>query len=257
VSNCINQHAEVFRDVFVNHTGKKKLVVKTASVFNWNHLLELMNQRIDENVKSDLGLEPTFTTTTRVTQSVAALTKMASFKKYFTYGWVMCCGIPTVDLTGTLEDWLQLREKVSKVTKLITSQDHMVNWSKHVMALLDRLIQTYQVGNGILPNRLQQFWSRIVTFVPYGSGSQRYISGWCKVLLPGNQYDQFPEHCHVQEEWDVLAADPPAGEAELNDHGLEYDLYCMSGFVGMQIVDGFVQPQLGYTVHAVKKELVS
>lgn len=281
VSNCINDHSEEYRDVFVNHAGKKKLVVKVATppgVFNWDQLLDLMSGLIDENVKSSLGLEPSFSTTTRLSKSVAALTKMASFKKYFSYGFMMCCGIRAVDLTGTLNDWLMLREKVGHATGLMTSKGHMVNWSTHVLVLIDRLIETYQVGDGVLSNDLKTFWSRIVTYVPYGSGGERYISGWIKFLVPGDQYDKFPEKCNlldvhsaeperirnyyawqdIMKAWAGMTFDAPNSytfaEAELNDHGMVYDLYCMSGFVGMQILNGFVQPQLGYTVHATKKD---
>lgn len=281
ISTCINDHSEEYRDVFVNHAGKKKLVVKVLTppgVFNWDQLLDLMSGLIDENVKSSLGLEPSFSTTTRISKSVAALTKMASFKKYFSYGFMMCCGIRAVDLTGTLDDWLMLRQKVGYATGLMTSKGHMVNWSKHVFALIDRLIETYRVGDGVLSDDLKTFWSRIVTYVPYGSGGERYISGWIKLLVPGDQYDRFPEKCNLldvhssepertrdyygwqdlMKAWAGMTFDAPKShtfvEAELNDHGLVYDLYCVSGFVGMQIVDGFVQPQLGYAVHATKKD---
>lgn len=281
VSNCINDFSEEYRDVFVNHVGKKNLVVKVDTppgVFNWEQLLDLMSSLIDKNVKSSLGLEPNFSTTTRLSKSVAALTKMASFKKYFSYGFMMSCGLRAVDLTGTLDDWLMLRKKISAATTLMTSKGHMINWSKHLLVLVDRLIDTYHVGNGVLSDDLKTFWSRIVTYVPYGSGGERYTSGWIKILVPGDQYDKFPEKCNLLDvnsvtpakteciyEWrDLMKAwagmtfTAPKSctfvEAELNDHGLVYDLYCMSGFVGMQILDGFIQPQLGYTVHAVKKD---
>jgi hypothetical protein len=131
----------------------------------------------------------------------------------------------------------------------------------------------------VLSDDLKTFWSRIVTYVPYGSGGERYISGWIKLLVPGDQYDRFPEKCNLldvhssepertrgdyygwqdlMKAWAGMTFDAPKShtfvEAELNDHGLVYDLYCISGFVGMQIVDGFVQPQLGYAVHATKKD---
>ena len=65
----------------------------------------------------------------------------------------------------------------------------MVNWSKHFIAVIDRLIETLSLPSAGTPNErskdLEMFWSRIVTYVPHGSGGQKYISGWARVLVPG------------------------------------------------------------------------
>lgn len=288
VAKCINANSEKYRAVFVNHAGKKKLVVKMKSppgVWPWTDFLDAMSAKIDENVKTSLGLESTFSSSTQVTQNVATLMKMCAFKSYFAYGWMMCCGIRKVELTGTLEDWLSLREKVARCAEIFTSRGDMVNWSKHYLTILDRLIETYQSSSdgsvkgsqASLPNHLKTFWSRIVTYVPYGSGGQKYISGWARVLVPGDGYNGYPETLNLlnpassppdqsgdyygwqdkMKAWAQICSDADETlsyvEIEANDHGHVYDCYATTGFVGWEKDGDFSSPTLGYVLHAVPK----
>jgi hypothetical protein len=89
VSQHVNDNAEKYRSVFVNHLGKKKLVVETDgdSSTAWPRLLDLMSDLIDKNVKSSLNLESDFSVSNRVTKNVATIMKMATFKQYFSYGF--------------------------------------------------------------------------------------------------------------------------------------------------------------------------
>lgn len=299
VVKCLNDNAEKYRDVFVNHQGKKKLVVKAdcpPGQFDWSTLIETMSTMIDQNVKSGLGLEPEFTTTTPTIKTVGQLMKMSAFKQYFSYGFEMACGIRNVDLTGTLDDWLKLREKVTKCAEIFTKRGNLVNWSKHFLTVVDRLIETFnsdvaeEKAGGIMgyfgsvkksskiSDKLAQFWARIVTYVPHGSGGQRYISGWAKVLVPGDQYDNFPEKLNLldlsskaptpgndrytwqdkMKKWAQLCEEPSPGlsyvGAELNDNGLVYDFLCTMGHLGWKLNDNFTEATLSYVVHAMPKD---
>jgi hypothetical protein len=256
-----------------------------------------MSALIDKNVKSGLGLESTFSTSTPTTAAVANLMKMCSFKKYFAYGFMYCCGVRKVDLTGSESDWVMLRAKVAKCAQIFTSRGNLVNWSKHFLAVIDKLIETYRIGAAAviktdggstmttktptpsLNKDLETFWSRIITYVPYGSGGQEYVSGWARVLFPGDKYDTFPDKLNLLDsssvapvghssrdydwqdrmaDWAQLVKSVPDAlnsvEAELNDHGLVYGLYCTMGHVGYSVTDGFASGELGYVVHAVPKD---
>lgn len=290
VVQCINDNSEKYRDVFVSHQGKKKLVIVANTPpgkFNWGDLVSMMSDKIDESVKTSLGLESDFTTSTPVTKAVSDMMKMAAFKSYFSYGMMMMCGIRKVDLTGTLEDWLKLRGKIVKCGDIFTSRGDMVNWSNHFLKVLDMIIETYKasdVGSGVvgmnpLPRHLVKFWSRIVTYVPYGSGGQKYVSGWAKVLVPGTNYNKFPEklnlldndatppsrekvdrykYQNICKEWYQLCEDAPVGvsrvEAELNDYGMVYDFCCTVGHLGWQLDGDFACGEMGYVVHAIAKD---
>lgn len=273
VATCISEHSEDYRDVFVNHSGKKKLqVVLNATTFDPHLLTDMMSELVNENVKSSLNLEPNFSTTTRLSKTIGNLTKMATFKKYFSYGFMLGCGIRSVDLEGTLEDWLMLKTQVTQALNLIKEKGHMVNWSNHMLTVINNLIETYRNDMG---EDLENFWSRIITYVPYGSGRQSYTSGWINVFFPGSNYDKFPEKLNLldsssnpppkkngnyyewQDEmknWAQLTDKPPKSysilQAELNDHGVLSNLYCKSGFMGFTVHETFVSPVLGYSIHS-------
>lgn len=281
IVQCVNDNSEKYRGVFVNHQGKKKLVVESDSL-DFTNLLSLLSDKIDENVETSLGLESTFTTSTTITRSTATLMKMATFKAYFEYGLVLGCGIRACDLTGTFADWVSLRAKVSRCLALFMSKGDLENWGSHFLFILNKLIDTY---SGTVDD---QFWSRVITYVPYGSGGQKYISGWAKVLFPGDSYNKYPKtlnlldstskepvrggDCYAYQdrlkEWAQLCGNVSDGttqvEAELNDNGTVFDLHCTVGFIGWKVVNNIAQAELGnynvaqaelgYFVHSIPKD---
>ena len=283
VSQCVCDHAEELREVFVNHEGKKKLVIKASTPpgqFDWSMLTGMMSKKIDENIKTSLGLEPKFSTTTRVTRTAGDLTKMTTFKEYFSYGMMLSCGIRSVDLAGTLEDWQQLRAQIANAAETFASKNLMVNWFKHVITIVDRMIATYECD--LITPELEEFWSRIVNRVRYGSGGQSWVSGWSRVLVPGSNYNKFPavlnvltdqpvpkptKGCYgfqdVEKAWWQLCGNPSGStvdvNVELNDHGLVYDLVNTVGHVGYSYADGYFAPVIGYytTAAILKKPVVT
>ncbi|KAJ3131400.1 hypothetical protein HK100_006394 [Physocladia obscura] len=208
VCSCVNDHSEELRDVFMAHQGRLSLIVEDY-ILNWHELLGKMEALIDQNVKTVLDLQSDFSTTA-TTRTTATLMKMATMSKYFRYGIRLGCGIRAVDLIGNIADWRKLRNKVKAVADLISAKGYMVNWFKHILAVIDRLIATYESVTPISPD-LATFWSRIVIFVPYGSGSQKYLSGWSQVLFPGATYDQFPEYLNLL---DAASVQPTGFECE-------------------------------------------
>jgi len=275
VSACINDHSEQLRDVFINHQGKKKLEVVAN---RWDELMGLMSEKIDENVKSELKLEHTFSTSGPIESFVGTITKMATFKKYFSYSFTLMCGIPFVDLTGSLDDWLNLRAKIKHVEEIFTSRGFMANWFKHLNVVVDRLIETYECKE--VSQDLETFWARIVNYVPYGSGGQEYISGWIKVLMPGDEYGKFPNELPILDskskkpgrneynsiyewkdalkEWSKLCSKAPTSvltvDADLDDNGTNYDIVCNTGHVGFHLENDIIVPDLGYFIHGTLKK---
>lgn len=288
VCQCVNDHAKKYRSVFVNHSGRKQLIVKTVKGpegIVWSDEFNAMSRLIDAEVKTKLDLESDFSTSTDVHRAVGSLMKMATFKKYFAYGWELSCGIRAVDLTGTPADWNALRAKVVKCAHTFTSRGNMVNWSKHFIAVIDRLIETLSLPSAGTPSErskdLEMFWSRIVTYVPHGSGGQKYISGWARVLVPGSEYDEFPEHLNLfdarppprrsdgyyewqskMKEWAQVCADGnqwASGltrvEATVDDNGHLYDFLQTVGYLGWVVdANGFAEGRLGYVSHASPPE---
>src|SRR5205823_3468835 len=122
-ANYVNYHAEEMRDCFVTHDGKKELIVvidnNSMTTDNWSNIISQFSKIIDDSTVGEVRdwIEPKFTTTTENDSLIARVALMATVKNYFNFGGLMCCGIPEVELMGTLNDWQQLRLKVDKLAK--------------------------------------------------------------------------------------------------------------------------------------------
>jgi hypothetical protein len=273
VSTCMSDHAEDYRAKFVNHEGKKELVVALNGSLEANHseFISIFDYLIDKEVKVDLGLNHNFTTSTPVIRTTSAIIKMATYKEYFECKFICMCGIRNIRLQGTLQDWQHLKEKVINASRIIDK--HMINWFKHIIYIIDRMIETYQLGDNITDD-LRVFWNRIISLIPLGSGSDVEVSGWIKVLLTGVHYDKIPEVLPVLDskskapyldsyddeykDWMNLNYDIPEGcvyiTNKCDENGYEHDIYTRAGFLGFKTVSEdeeiYIEPYIGYTVHS-------
>ena len=126
-SNHVNQNSEELRNMFVNFSGKKELIVNyPISTINEvdNKMLENFSEQINEQMKQYLGenilntLTPNFSTTTYDYSIVCKISIMGAFKKYFDYTMFLCgCGIPYLILEGTAEDYQKIISKAKELSK--------------------------------------------------------------------------------------------------------------------------------------------
>ena len=126
-SNHVNQNSEELRNMFVNFSGKKELIVNYP-IFTINEvdnkMLENFSEQINEQMKKYLGenilntLTPNFSTTTYDYSIVCKISIMGAFKKYFDYTMKLCgCGIPYLILEGTAEDYQKIISKAKELSK--------------------------------------------------------------------------------------------------------------------------------------------
>lgn len=117
----VNKNSEGLRNKIVDHEGKKELVVKSVGTLHtadYRRMIRDLLALIRQNIKSpELAdwFRPGFSTTTEQDEVCAAATAMASLQAYFEYTMMLCCGIPSVTLMGTLRDWKLLREKIERL----------------------------------------------------------------------------------------------------------------------------------------------
>ncbi|RIB08687.1 hypothetical protein C2G38_2210977 [Gigaspora rosea] len=159
VSEHINRNSEKFRNRFVQHEGKKKLI-NVADIIsgdtlegNWPEAVNRLVTEADKHVeKIDIKnlLECNFSTTTS-NSLMASLT-----------------------LDGTLEDWMKLQEKVVHLRKLNLELDF---WLDRLEPVIWNLVATYR---GEVD---EDYWGRIVNINKvFGSGGGIFVSG-CEVKV--------------------------------------------------------------------------
>lgn len=178
----VNRNSTKLRDKIVNHADKMNLEVE-FDIDNWDNFyvsesfINTIAELIDENTKDNLVdlVNPTFTTSTPITNICNKICLMDMVQSYFEYTFSgLCCGIPSVTLLGTLDDWQKIRTLVDKLANY-----GLEHWLDDIRYVADEFIKTYK-GEPV-----DQFWGKIFTHVNQGSGGDRLcISGWVSNFFP-------------------------------------------------------------------------
>ena len=115
----VNAHPEELRDQLVNHSEKMDLVVQSdkdllSEDADWEKMMGDFTAQINKNTKGDIAKTITadFSTTGITERITSQITLMETMKSYFDYVvHYIACGIPSVTLTGTPQDWKKVLEK--------------------------------------------------------------------------------------------------------------------------------------------------
>ena len=190
-SNIINNNAEALRHIFVEHEGKKELIARIPE-YDLDEFCKILVQLAKNNIKDpeyvDL-MSTNYSTTTPLSNLVANTVIMNSLKEYFDYTMMCMCGISSVILTGTIEDWEQVRHKYHAVKKYFTVlNDAMLNyWYQKMDILVDLFVNMRKLkvdGEVEATDYMKEVWKYVVSVVPQGSGGDTYIGGWLNLFVP-------------------------------------------------------------------------
>ncbi|PTB62781.1 hypothetical protein BBK36DRAFT_1128308 [Trichoderma citrinoviride] len=176
----VNGHAEEMRRFFVNHEGKKQLVVDTGASsplsVDFSEIAQAFKDLIQANVvdaELTSWILPNFSTTTSEDITTTTLVMMATTKAYFEFIARGGCGFPSVTLLGVRADWVKLLEKVAKIA--IYGGDLAV-WSRLLTKVVEKMIKTFDQPD---LQTTKDFWMRAVHHAgAEGSGSIETLSGW-------------------------------------------------------------------------------
>ena len=199
----VNAHTEELRDQLVNHSRKMELVVQSdkdllSEDADWEKMMGDFTAQINENTKGDIAKTITadFTTTGITERITSQITLMETMKSYFDYVvHYLACGIPSVTLTGTPQDWQKVLEKTQQLEKYGISR-----WTKSLVPILTEFVKASE-GK---PN--QAFWQNMVkkgsvdklTGGGCTPGQPTELDGWILKFFPdenGLTPDQVP-HTH-------------------------------------------------------------
>lgn len=176
MAHHINNHAETLRSFFVKHSGKEKLRVEFQTLNQpeeWANLIQEFALHIRDRVGADFYqlMECNFSTTTPITRTASQVTMMNSFQQYFDYEAAGICGIPSLTLLGTVEDWQEIRDRVSALAEYNLSW-----WTDKLIPICDQFVET-AAGKPSL-----SFWQSI--YKPKGVYGGNIITGWLACLFP-------------------------------------------------------------------------
>ena len=158
-SRYVNAHAEEMRNLLVFHEGKMELVVNSNNDIlspsgDWERLLNDFSTCIARNTKGELAdLMIADFTTTGITERIASqVSLMDVVKKYFIYTNISAgCGIPSITLEGSPEDWQKVLDKVRSLKKYKVEK-----WASD----LDDILKEFVEASKGKANK--KFWKNIV-----------------------------------------------------------------------------------------------
>ena len=192
----VNAHAEELRPKLVDHTGKMDLVVQfKTKKDDWPKLIEGFASQIDQHTKGDIAktITANFTTTGPVERVASQITLMESAKKYFNYiAMRLSCGIPSITIQGTPNDWEAVLSKTKKLEEYGLGE-----WTKSLEPILQEFIRASE-GR---PN--QQFWKCMVKQQP----TEKLKGGGCSMDKP-TELDGWFLKLFPDEDGEILSSTP-------------------------------------------------
>lgn len=254
-SQHVNKHAKELRSVFVAHEDKKTLSVrhdllKRKCADHWPEVFEEFGKQIKANIKdSDFFHVATddFSTSSPLDSVARHISLMSITKEYFDLSASTMCGIPTITLQGSKQDWENMLKRILLLQPFMM-EDFGNTWVPLLCEIVVECIAAFEGKQDKL------FWSSICKYnSTQGSGASTYITGWIRNLYPylgsdmhanqylqpwktmkktiadghfeGPKYQEFCLHfCEAPVEW--------------NFFGTKIQLLFKTGFVGCeQVVD--------------------
>ncbi|OHS96971.1 hypothetical protein TRFO_36896 [Tritrichomonas foetus] len=97
---------------------QRKMFPEEATEEVWNGIFQEFIDKISDYTGLELieKLTPDFSTTTPVSKAAGQVTIMAAMKNYFTYQCDFCgCGLPSITVEGSVDDWRKIYEKVEYI----------------------------------------------------------------------------------------------------------------------------------------------
>lgn len=215
----VDINAEKFRERFVEHDGKKRLTYMSGGSYSDERMQEFMDglmQLIVDDQKDDKVLwaaSSNFTTTNETDTFVRATATLASQKAYYDYSVMLCCGLKSVTLEGSEQDWEELVFALQKMPTL--NDDMLLAWKQRLVGIV----------NQIIDDESPEFWQTVVTREQGGSGPQT-IEGWITVFNPMNEAGDWVDT--VLDKGDILDLTTDF-DLDVNDNGNAFKLNISAG----------------------------
>ena len=244
----INENAEKYRSVFLQHEGKKDLIVEAELPTNkesWRDYLGKLSTLILTEVGEDIHstMVAAFTTTGLDEKVASEVTMMKTFSEYFSYGGGSDCGIPQIKLLGTVKDWLSVRMRADKLLNLVG--DDLDWWKEMLFPFLEKIWETSK-GDSDQSN----WWREFYKFDHPGSGNP-YVSGHITNIFPYiSLYGQNRRH---NERTEISVSHIPSGMNKVEiihrEDNREKKMLVWAGLSHYTMdEDGFLVPGIGWAV---------
>lgn len=245
----INQNSDKLSNLLVDHEGKKTISVDRDDFIKgklnpWPEVFSQFSDAIKNNIKDeqliDL-LQTNYSTTTINSKAATDIAIMDCFKKYFDFLLTTRCGIPSITVKGTPNDWKSVKELISYLDKFDLSW-----WTNQMKPIIDKIIETSQNNIDVT------FWQNMIKTNNIGSGGPGY-DGWFRAFFPyfiNYKKEYYKQNFSAKL---VFSTEIPTGLSSVpfkwNYLGTIYEMTFYAGFLGMAVDEnGIVKPDIHWAI---------
>ncbi|GAA2103407.1 DUF4419 domain-containing protein [Actinomadura alba] len=172
----VRLHAEELRPRLVSHAGRKRLTVVVDGPMpqdadSWQSAVELFSKLLLAEINHADVFECDFSTSTDVERVAGRIVLLDAYSPYFALWMMFVCGIPSITLTGTVEDWQKIRTRVETIAAF-----GLETWCRSLAPIADQFVRA---AAGDVDTA---FWRRI--YSPTDAYGGEVITGWAARLYP-------------------------------------------------------------------------
>lgn len=255
---CVNADPEKYRASFVSHEGKAEIRIRRDEFVmgefgnDWRGCFPEFSARIREHIgDANHGLIlADFSTTGDIERAASEVVLMDVVQAYFEYVVETRCGIPSITLEGTPEDWAKVLEKAKALSKF----DGLDWWLTPVVAVVT------EFANAANGNPDLKFWQNLYKGAEQSGGV--YAGGELLKLLPyvkdyrGNQV----KNPILTGKKQICTSDLPHALSCVpfvwDYYGQRFDYQFLAGHVGIAVDEstGALSAQMGWAVRPAPKK---
>lgn len=176
ITKIINENPKQYKNLFTDSDEKKTLMIPTGSVIDIDPevVVKVLTSYIKFSPYSWINIFSTTDGNSIVAQYATLAESAGNYYNYVTY----LCGIPSIKLLGTIDDWGSLFYHLKYNLKSIFKNTDVEKYLDSIFELLFNVCY----------NRDKEFWIDIFSQKNVGSGCDLSINGWIK-----NFYSEQPE----------------------------------------------------------------
>ncbi|WP_018349794.1 DUF4419 domain-containing protein [Longispora albida] len=167
----VRLHVDELRPHLVGHAGRKRLTITTTGTESWDTYIGQFCELLAAEVPAAGELGCDFSTSTDTDRLAGQIVVLDAYSPYFSL-WLVCiCGIPSITLTGTTEDWQRIRDRIGNLATF-----GLAEWQRSLEGILDQFVRA---ANGDVDTA---FWRRI--YNPADAYGGDVVTGWITRFYP-------------------------------------------------------------------------
>lgn len=249
VATIINREPETYRSKFVQHDGKQTISIYRPDFMvgspdnDWPSCFGDFSREIKTRIgeTNHSRFVANFSTTGPVARTVSEIVLMDVVQSFFEFSVWTDCGMPSITLEGTVEDWQKLRDHVVALKEY----GGMDWWLDQIIPIMDQFLAARK-GTVDL-----KFWESMYHYL--GGSGRHQIDGWVAKLVP---YTKVPYSKNMRKNPVLVGGESGIDASELPTaistvpfkfDGAPYQFIAGHSCV-VQDADGAVRPALGWAV---------